>query len=92
MSNKKKVLLAMSGGVDSSAAAVCLQNAGYECVGATMLMQDSGESGAEDARAVANTLGMEFSVFERRNSQSLYRVQQKAEIRSLCGLCKGYWR
>lgn len=66
MSNKKKVLLAMSGGVDSSAAAVCLQNAGYECVGATMLMQDSGESGAEDARAVANTLGMEFSVLDVR--------------------------
>ena len=63
---KKKVLLAMSGGVDSSAAAVCLQNEGYECLGATMLMQDAGESGVTDARLVAETLGMDFSVLDVR--------------------------
>ncbi len=62
----KKVLLAMSGGVDSSAAAVCLQNEGYECLGATMLMQDAGESGVTDARLVAETLGMDFSVLDVR--------------------------
>ncbi len=64
--DKKKVLLAMSGGVDSSAAAVCLQNAGYECLGATMLMQDAGVSGTDDARAVAEALGMDFSVLDVR--------------------------
>ncbi len=64
--DKKKVLLAMSGGVDSSAAAVCLQNAGYECLGATMLMQDAGAAGVDDARAVAETLGMDFSVLDVR--------------------------
>ena len=33
---KKKVLIAMSGGVDSSAAALLLQKQGYECAGATL--------------------------------------------------------
>lgn len=62
----KKVLIAMSGGVDSSAAAVCLKNEGYECLGATMLMQDAGENGIADARAVANALDMDFSVLDAR--------------------------
>ena len=63
---KKKVLIAMSGGVDSSAAAVCLKESGYDCLGATMLMQDAGENGIADARAVADALGMDFSVLDVR--------------------------
>ena len=33
---KKRVLVAMSGGVDSSVAAWILKKQGYECIGATM--------------------------------------------------------
>lgn len=72
---KKRVLVAMSGGVDSSVAAVLLQEAGYECVGVTMrlyeneLVAHSGHTccsldDVEDARHVAHTLGMEYYVFD----------------------------
>ena len=69
MSNGKRVLVAMSGGVDSSAAAALLVQQGYDCDGA-MLKLYRGEDGrccsaddAEDARQAAARLGMRFYVF-----------------------------
>ena len=38
----KKALVAMSGGVDSSVAAACMVEAGYECLGVTMRLHDYG--------------------------------------------------
>ena len=69
MNEKKRVLVAMSGGVDSSAAAALLVRQGYDCDGA-MLKLYRGEDGrccsaddAEDARQAAARLGMRFYVF-----------------------------
>ena len=48
---KKRVLVAMSGGVDSSVTAYLLLQQGYECVGATMRLYDAGCAGRGEGRA-----------------------------------------
>jgi tRNA-specific 2-thiouridylase len=81
--NKKRVLVAMSGGVDSSLAAALLKEQGYDCIGVTMrLWVDTGfeeearHSGrgccslaaAEDARRVADRLDIPFYVLNFKES------------------------
>ncbi|MCM1164403.1 MAG: tRNA 2-thiouridine(34) synthase MnmA [Lachnospiraceae bacterium] len=67
-----KALIAMSGGVDSSAAALLMRNAGFDCLGVTMKLRDSESysekacctaSDAEDARGVCARLGIPYYVF-----------------------------
>ena len=65
-----RVLVAMSGGVDSSVAAALVQRDGHEVVGATMKLwggpSDSGccsVADVEDARRVAQQLGIPHHVF-----------------------------
>jgi len=59
----KKILVAMSGGVDSACACILLQKQGYAVAGATMLLRDGGEAEAEDARLAAQALGIPFYLF-----------------------------
>ena len=71
----KKVVIGMSGGVDSSVAAYLLKEQGYEVIGVTMqIWQDEnpleeaneggccGLSAVDDARRVANALGIPYYV------------------------------
>lgn len=64
----KKVLLGMSGGTDSSVAAMLLQDAGYEVVGVTFCFFDSESSwhSLEEARTLAGRLGIEHITYDAR--------------------------
>ena len=71
----KKALIAMSGGVDSSVAALLMKEKGFECVGCTMRLYGNEDVGiqrshtccslddVEDARSVAYRLDMPYYVF-----------------------------
>ncbi len=61
--NRPRALIGMSGGVDSSVAALLAQKAGYTCIGATMLLQGSPEASG-DAEAVAVRLGIPFRTLD----------------------------
>ncbi len=62
----KKALIAMSGGVDSSVCAYLAMRAGYECIGATMLLHGDGGQDAKDAKRICTYLGIEHHVFDMR--------------------------
>ena len=71
----RKVIIAMSGGVDSSVAALLMRERGYTCIGATMKLFHNEDVGlcrehtccsledVEDARSVAYALDMPYYVF-----------------------------
>ncbi|WP_434219214.1 tRNA 2-thiouridine(34) synthase MnmA [Clostridium tertium] len=78
---KKKVVVGMSGGVDSSVAAYLLKEQGYEVIGVTMKHFDDEDedyiereggccslSSVEDARRVADKLGIPFYVLNFKDS------------------------
>ena len=69
----KKVIVGLSGGVDSSVAAALLKEQGYDVIGVTMRMWEDGDdekrldaccslSAVDDARKVANKLGIDYYV------------------------------
>jgi len=73
---RERVIIAMSGGVDSSVAAARLVQAGYEVVGVTLHLWDYPDDGERgrccapedqyDARRVADHLGIPHYTFDRR--------------------------
>ncbi|MEE0784725.1 MAG: tRNA-specific 2-thiouridylase, partial [Oscillospiraceae bacterium] len=59
----KKILAAMSGGVDSAAACILLQRQGVTVGGGTMLLRPGGEEEAQMAADAAAQLGLTFHLF-----------------------------
>ena len=68
---KQKVVVGMSGGVDSSVTAYLLQKQGYEVLGVTMRMWQEKETeqnqAVQDAQKVAEKLGISHTVLDFQN-------------------------
>lgn len=81
--SKKKVMLGMSGGVDSCVSAYLLKEQGYDVIGVNMQVwtDTSHEDGCcslpsvEDARRVANMLEIPFYVFNMKEDFKKYVIQ-----------------
>ena len=86
---RERVLVAMSGGVDSSVAAARLVEQGYDVVGATMKLFCYGDSvpdrpccsldSIEDARGVAQALGIPHYVLNFEDRFALHVIQNFVE-------------
>ncbi|WP_299822213.1 tRNA 2-thiouridine(34) synthase MnmA [uncultured Pontibacter sp.] len=87
MSTKGRVLVAMSGGIDSSVAAVMLHEQGYEVIGMTMKTWDYASSGSSkketgccsldsinDARNIAVSLGFPHYIIDIREEFGDYVI------------------
>jgi tRNA-specific 2-thiouridylase len=106
---KKKVVVGMSGGVDSSVAAWLLKEQGYEVIGVTMQIWQKedddtvsenggccGQSAVEDAKRVAQRLGIPHYVmnfrteFEEKVIRYFIDEYQKGRTPNPCIACNRY--
>ena len=102
MEQNKRVLLGMSGGTDSSVAALLLQDAGYEVVGVTFrFYEKSGETEyLDDARELCSRLGIQHIISDQRELfkstiiDYFIREYMEGHTPVPCTLCNNYlkWR
>ena len=98
MEENKRVLLGMSGGTDSSVAAMRLLEAGYEVIGVTFRFYELNGSTEylEDARNLAERLGIRHIIYDAREIFARqiieYFVQEYLAGRTPvpCTLCNNY--
>ena len=85
---EKKVLLGMSGGVDSSVSAILLKENGYEVVGATLeLYRGSSCCNVNtylDAKNVCNTIGIPHFTYDYKNEFQKYVIDDFINCYSCC--------
>lgn len=92
----KKAMIAMSGGVDSSAAAYLALQQGYHCIGGTMLLWNPSESNTSDAKAVSDRLGIPLHIFDASDSFCRHVIEpfisayEEGLTPNPCFLCNRY--
>lgn len=100
---KKKALIAMSGGVDSSVSAYLMKRQGFECTGVTMKMFDNeiekscgSLQDAEDAKNIAKRLDIPFHIlnctgeFKKEVIERFIEAYQNGATPNPCVDCNRY--
>ncbi|MFZ2146200.1 MAG: tRNA 2-thiouridine(34) synthase MnmA [Sedimentisphaerales bacterium] len=95
VSDEKKVLIALSGGVDSSTAAALLNQNGFNCAGVFMITCDESRRALKDTEQVAEKLGIKLYVLDlRRDFERILDYfcseYRKARTPNPCVLCNRY--
>ncbi len=91
-----RILLGMSGGVDSGTAAALLLRSGHTVIGATLIMHEIHEKDAENARRTADALGIGHITvdmrndFERKVLAPFVAEYERGRTPNPCVLCNGF--
>ena len=85
----KRVLLGMSGGVDSSVCALLLKKQGYEVIGITLQLHSeeekiSKENLFEDAKKICDFLGIEHHIYNCEKTFKKYVIEDFIDCYSNC--------